>query len=259
MIDPYDDADLYDLEYENHTEDIAFYVDRARQAASLARPGSPSVLELGCGTGRLTLPVARAGATVTGVDRSSAMIEALRRKLALEPDDVRSRVALVEDSYPSDVVQGAFHVVLWPFNALHHCPDEDALCRTLSWARDRLLPGAKLYLDAYLPDPELYGRDPERRYEPCTFVDPRTRESIESWEQGFWEEEARTHHVLYTYRWASGRERKVHLKLRMFSLDELRGALRRTNLTLLRESEDFRGTTLNARSLKWVAAAVRSQ
>ena len=55
--------------------DRDFYLELAREY------GGP-VLELGCGTGRITLPLARQGVDVTGMDASRAMLEVLRAKLA---------------------------------------------------------------------------------------------------------------------------------------------------------------------------------
>lgn len=246
LIGPYDDATLYDLEYEEHTEDIAFYVDRARVARG-------RVLELGCGTGRLTLPMARAGAEILGVDKAPAMLAALRRKLARESPELQARVQLLEEAYPSDAIQGPFSAVLWPFNALHHCAGTEALAAVLLAARSWLAPGAFLCLDAYLPDRELYDRDPEGRYEPRTFTDPRTGQLVESWEQGWWDEAARIHHVVYTYQWPDGAQRRTHLELHMFELAELYEVIARAGFKIVRQGQDFRFTELGPKSLKWVA------
>ena len=67
-------ADVYDSVYSYVREDIPFYVDEALTA------GGP-VLELGCGTGRVTIPIAAAGVDVTGVDLSPAMLDIARRKV----------------------------------------------------------------------------------------------------------------------------------------------------------------------------------
>jgi SAM-dependent methyltransferase len=253
LIGPYDDAILYDLEYADHTEDIAYYVDRAR-TSSTAIGIAPRVLELGCGTGRLTLPIARAGVTIVGVDRARSMVEELRHKLEREKPEVRARVAVIEDSYPTPAVTGTFQAVLWPFNALHHCPNAAAVEAVLVAARQWLAPGASVYLDAYLPDRELYDRDPEGRYEPRQYRDPASGQPVDSWEQGWWDEAGQIHHVVYVYRWPDGRERRTHLELRMFPLGELHEIVGRAGLKVSREGQDFRFTELGPRSLKWVAA-----
>jgi SAM-dependent methyltransferase len=68
----------YDLLYENKQEDLPFYLDAAKET------GGP-VCELGCGTGRIVLPLARNGFEVTGLDMSQAMLSKLQAKPSTEP------------------------------------------------------------------------------------------------------------------------------------------------------------------------------
>lgn len=262
MNDPYDDALLYDLEYADHVEDVAYYVDRARTAGG-------RVLELGCGSGRLTLPIARAGVSVLGVDRAPSMLEAARHKLASQPPEVRARVELLEWDYQSAddapggtlasrVAAAPFAAVLWPFNAIHHCSDTGVVSAMLERIRDWITPSGRLCLDCYLPDRELYDRDPNGRYEQRTFQDPRTGVELQSWEEGWWDEPGRVHHVIYVYRWPDGTEHRTHLQLRMFELPELLGLFARAGWRVTRASQDFGGTPVGARALKWVGVLRRA-
>jgi hypothetical protein len=181
------------------------------------------------------------------------MLDALRSKLEAEPDEVRARVTLVEADYHAvDPPGGPFQVVLWPFNALHHCADPVQLTTLLRRARAW---APQIALDAYLPDRKLYDRDPDARYEFRTFTDPRTGEPLQSWEQGWWDEPARIHHVVYVYARSDGSERRVHLQLRMFELAELRQALADAGWRPVRELQDFGGALLGPGALKWVAVA----
>jgi ubiquinone/menaquinone biosynthesis C-methylase UbiE len=67
--------------------DVGFYVAAARES------GGP-VLELGCGTGRILLPTARAGIEIAGLDSSNYMLEECLRRLRAEPAQVRARASL---------------------------------------------------------------------------------------------------------------------------------------------------------------------
>lgn len=127
--------------------DVAFYRTLAEQA------GGP-VLEIGCGTGRLTIPMARAGAAVWGVDSSAAMLDRLTRRLEREPAAVRERITLIHGDalgLELGVDRGAFPLVLLPFNLLMLQPGAGAAERLLTVAVACLAPGGRLALDVMNP------------------------------------------------------------------------------------------------------------
>ena len=248
--DPYAEAALYDLEYAGHDEDVSWYI-----LQSLRSRGR--VLELGCGTGRLTLPIARAGISVVGIDRAPSMLRALQQKLQDEEPDVQARITPIEGDYFSAEICGPFGAVLWPFNALHHAAGPAQLRKMLDRAWAWLRPGGLLALDCYLPDLELYDRDPNIRYEPRVFQDSRTGHTLHSWEQGWWDAANRVHHVLYVYRHPDGREERTRLRLRMYEQDELRTLISDAGFTLEHQASDFQGGLLTPEALKFVALARR--
>jgi SAM-dependent methyltransferase len=70
-------AHYYDLEYASYDEDLDFYI---QYALAMDPAMHLPVLELGCGTGRVSLALAQAGFRVVGVDRSAAMLEIFQEK-----------------------------------------------------------------------------------------------------------------------------------------------------------------------------------
>lgn len=91
--------------------------------------GGP-VLELGCGTGRLLIPIARAGYRVTGIDNSPAMLALARDHLDQERLDVQSRVYLIEADMKSLSLKHKEHhfaLVLLPYNTLFHFHENEIL------------------------------------------------------------------------------------------------------------------------------------
>lgn len=135
--------------------DVSFYLQEA------AETGTPSstVLELGCGTGRLLLPVARSGHRVAGIDSSSSMLERCRAKLALETPETQARVTLrqadVRDfSVPimqADARDGGFALAIAPFRVLQHLTAPSDQLRCLATIRQHLRPGGRLVFDVFNP------------------------------------------------------------------------------------------------------------
>jgi SAM-dependent methyltransferase len=68
--------------------DAEWYRGKAREC------GGP-VLELGAGTGRITLGIAQASVSVHALDADPAMLDALRQKLANQPSEVQERVVVM--------------------------------------------------------------------------------------------------------------------------------------------------------------------
>src|SRR5689334_10632334 len=128
MTDTTTDTDFYDLPdigemydavriYQTR-RDVEFWVDAARAAKG-------PVLELGCGTGRVLLPIARAGVEVTGLDRSRPMLDKARANLARENEAVRARVHLHEGDMRDFDLGRRFALVLAPFRSFQHLVEID--------------------------------------------------------------------------------------------------------------------------------------
>lgn len=125
--------------------DVAFYVEEAKRA------GGP-VLELGCGTGRILLPIARAGCTVTGLDQSPQMIARCRENVAAEPAPVRARIMLdVRDARDFDLGV-TFPLVIAPFRVFQHMTTVDDQLAFLAAVRRHLAPDGRLIFDVFNPN-----------------------------------------------------------------------------------------------------------
>src|SRR5215468_2183437 len=102
------DAALYDHYSPGIEGDVAFYVEEARAAA-------PPVLELGCGTGRILIPVAEAGIELVGLDRAPAMLAVARAKLATLTAASRGRIQLIEGDMRTLALGRRFGLVMVPY------------------------------------------------------------------------------------------------------------------------------------------------
>ncbi len=139
-------ADAYDGETDGSqsvvVDDIPFYVDLARQAAEAGQ----AVLELGCGTGRVTLPIAQAGVEITGVDNAAPMLDVARRKAgdASNPRWVQADMASFE-------LDQRFGLAIIPFRSflLLLTVEEQKAC--LTRIREHLVEGGRLALNIFNP------------------------------------------------------------------------------------------------------------
>ncbi|MBW3632161.1 MAG: class I SAM-dependent methyltransferase [Chloroflexi bacterium] len=140
--------ELYDLEHARFADDIELYLRLAEVV------GDP-ILELGCGTGRVLVPLVAAGHQVTGVDRSPPMLD--RARSAVLERGFSERVALVEASMtePDRVSGGPFGLVIFSLNGLMHLPTRAEQRAALSAAHRSLDPRGMLVIDALSPNPEL--------------------------------------------------------------------------------------------------------
>jgi SAM-dependent methyltransferase len=153
----YEDPAYYTKTYRSRVEDVRFY-------AGVAEEHGGPVLEYGCGNGRITIPLARCGIAVTGVDRSAPMLADLRARLRAEPDEVRARVTLRRGDMRAAALGRRFPLIFCPFNAFLHLYDRRDVERFLARVRAHLAPGGTFVFDVSNPEPEELARDPGRAY-----------------------------------------------------------------------------------------------
>lgn len=139
-------AHLYDALSQGIAGDADFYTEEALRA------GSP-VLELGCGTGRITAQVAAAGVEIVGLDRSSDMLAIARRKLNALDAAVAHRARLVEGDMRQFQLAQRFHLAMIPYRAFLHLLTPHDQCAALTCIREHLVEGGLLALNIF--DPRL--------------------------------------------------------------------------------------------------------
>jgi SAM-dependent methyltransferase len=166
-------ASFYDPWSHSVTEDVDFYVERALAS------GGP-VVELAVGTGRIAIPVARAGVRVIGVDSSPAMLAVARE--AAEEAGVVEQLDLRLGDLREPPVSERVPLVICPFRSLLHMETEAEKLRALRAAHTLLEPDGRFIFDVFAPSrediEETNGRWLER--EPGIF------------ERADWDEESRT-------------------------------------------------------------------
>lgn len=138
-------ARYYDLSHDRFTEDIPFLL-------RLAGETDGPVLEIGAGSGRLLVPLARAGHAITGVDSSAEMLARAEARLAGEPAGTRVRVRLVAADVRSLTLSGeaGFGLAVFGYNTFMHL-DEMAAGAALKRLRPLLRSSGRLLIDVANP------------------------------------------------------------------------------------------------------------
>lgn len=145
-------APWYDLEFDEFDADVEFY----RGYAEIV--GSP-ILELGCGTGRLLVPLAEAGYRITGVDSSPEMLEHARQRIeraGLDDVDLLQLDMRALAGLPPEHFQMVFCAV----NSFLHLETPDDQLLALRGVRRLLKSSGIFVLDLFHPTPStLLGMD----------------------------------------------------------------------------------------------------
>jgi len=167
-------------------DDVPFY------RALAAEDPAGLVLELGCGTGRVLIPIARdraAGAAafdarrgldasleaglVIGLDLSAAMLGEAARKLALEAPAVRARARLVRGDLERFALARGASLAIVAFRTLINLPTQEAQIHALRAIREALAPGGRAVVDLFHPDLGFLATDVETPREVAHYTDPR--------------------------------------------------------------------------------------
>lgn len=190
------DALFYDHYATGVPGDIEFYVEEARRA------GSP-VLELGCGTGRILIPVAEAGVDIVGLDRSKSMLAIARDKVAKLPPETQRRIDLVLGDMRHFDLGRRFNLVMIPYRSFLHLLTPEDQRRALRCIRNHLVNGGRLVLNNFDPRLDIIvahrgslGSSLKLNRE---FVHPETGRRVIVWDTRRYEPEEQTLHQYFVF------------------------------------------------------------
>ena len=143
---------LYDLELKDFHGDLAFYRRHL--------PAKPcTVLELGCGTGRVSRSLAADGHWLTGIDLSFPMLSAANNTTtASKPHYACMNMAAL-------AFRSTFAAIIAPYNTLNLLTNPEALRACLSHAHRLLDEDGIFLLQLYIPDQELHSLEGKKRFQ----------------------------------------------------------------------------------------------
>jgi SAM-dependent methyltransferase len=183
-------ARFYDWENAEFTEDLPYWCELARER------GGP-VLELGCGTGRVLLHLARENFEATGVDSAPEMIALARRRLEKQPS-LAGRVQLVEADFRRLDLKKTYPLILAPFNTFSHLIEPADADGALGSIAAHLAPGGGFALA--LPNPiPIYSSLPEGLVLERTFRDGDRGSTVQQFSSLRVDRAAQLGHITWLY------------------------------------------------------------
>lgn len=147
--------------------DIPFYVEEARRS-------SGPVLELACGTGRLTIPIARAGVEIVGLDLSPSMLDHARKKAR----EAGLEIPFVLADCREFELGRKFALIFMAFNSMQHLHDSASLQALFRNVKKHLADGGRFIFDVFNPSIAILSRDPGKRFREREYNDPDGRGTI---------------------------------------------------------------------------------
>ena len=226
----YDDSDLYDALLPVSAAQLSHYLDLAR-----THPGP--VLELACGTGQLIVPVASLGLATTGLDQSSKMLLAAKRRATA----AGTHVQFVEGDMREFDLGLRFSLIFVARNSLLHLSEQLEFAAFFSSVRRHLEPNGILAFDVFNPDLQLLSRPSGERLQVMRKTSPLHGELIVEATNDY-DRHSQVNRATWYISTAEQRDAWViPLHLRSIFPQELLALLAANGVHLIRRDGDFAG------------------
>lgn len=139
-------AEFYDIDTRHMAyHDVEFYRQYARKMGG-------NVLEIACGTGRVTIPLAEAGFDVWGIDLSFPMLSILKRKMQSLDSSIARKMHISQADMADFELRRRFDLIIVPFRAFQALTSEERIRSCLGQIRSHLKDDGIFILDVFKPD-----------------------------------------------------------------------------------------------------------
>jgi len=171
LYDDIDDAWRYECDYSSYKDDLPLILELSEEAQG-------PVLELGAGTGRVAIPLARRGIRVTALESSSGMTDLLEKKLASEDPNARKNLKIIKGNMSTAHFDTRFSLIILSFNFLQLITSRRERIELLRQCRHSLVNRGRLYIEVAFPHEDyICGGRVKRKYIK-TFYDRNRRQWV---------------------------------------------------------------------------------
>jgi SAM-dependent methyltransferase len=236
----YLDGRHYDQLFANGREDLPFWISQAN------RYGDP-ILELACGTGRVTVALAQAGFDVTGIDNAEGMLREARRKSA----EAGVEIEWIQADMRDFDLGRTFSLIILPANTLCHLLHLSDFEACLASVRKHLVPNGRFVINVFVPKIELLINKPGERTPFSEYDDPDGKGRIIVTESYVYEPDTQIRRIK-TYHSIPGEDTEIEgeLNMRMYFPQELDALIKYNGFVLECKYGGYDQTAFDAESEK---------
>ena len=161
------DANIYDG-MNTHIDDLQFY------KRWMPQNKDARILELCCGTGRLTIPIAEDGYNISGVDYTFSMLEQAKAKAS----EAGLKIEFIEADIRTLDLQNKYDLIFIPFNSIHHLYLNEDLFKAFNTVKKHLKTGGRFLLDCFNPNIQYIVEHEKKQIEVAAYTTKDGREIL---------------------------------------------------------------------------------
>lgn len=234
------DANIYDGMNTN-LADLQFY------KRWLPKHKNSRILELCCGTGRLTLPIAQAGYAISGVDNTTSMLDAAKEKaskVGLEVEFINADIRTLE-------LPTKYDLIFIPFNSIHHLYKNEDLFKAFDVVKKHLTEGGLFLLDCFNPNIQFIVESEKEQKEIAEYITDDGREILIKQKMRF-ENKTQINRIEWHY-YINGKFDSIqNLDMRLFFPQELDSYLLWSGFKIIQKFGSFNEEKFNDSSEKQI-------
>ncbi len=218
----YDNPEYYDLQNNSIVDDIPFFLKQIKKY------GDP-VLELACGTGRITMPIAEEGIDISGLDIIKNMLSYAESKAKAKNIDIE----WIEADCRDFNIDKKFSIIFFPFNSIAHIHDIKSIEACFSCVRKHLKHNGKFIIDIFNPSMDRLSRDSSVLYPVASLYDAYNKETITITENNIYDADTQINRIKWYYKKDDQTDEIVNeLNMRIYYPQEIDALLKYNGFTI---------------------------
>jgi 2-polyprenyl-3-methyl-5-hydroxy-6-metoxy-1,4-benzoquinol methylase len=221
------DGDIYDGMNTN-MDDLEFY------KRWMPKDTNAQILELCCGTGRLTLPLAKEGHNITGVDITASMLAQARKKAA----SAGLNIEFIEADMRTFSLSQQYDLIFIPFNSIHHLYTNDDLFQTFAAVKKHLKDDGIFIFDCFSPSIKFIVESEKAEKTVTKYTAPDGR-SVLIKERMRYERTTQINRIEWHYYINGAFDSVQNLDMRMFFPQELDSYVKANGFSIIHKFGDF--------------------